>query len=144
MVRAMRIIIESCLREPAYLSAAGPSPQAEEDDFMEHKNTVWKTRVVKESLHKVVPDFNPAQRKAGALPPLEFPGLLYKEVFRIENPEDVRPPTKEYKPARSGTTGAWRISKIPDPACRRDDMDEKDFARRWRETYKKCKPPPEK
>uniref|UniRef100_A0A7S0M5H9 Uncharacterized protein n=1 Tax=Cryptomonas curvata TaxID=233186 RepID=A0A7S0M5H9_9CRYP len=116
----------------------------EEKDFMEHKDTVWKQKVVKEAMYKVVPEFNPAQRKPGALPPMELPGMLYREVFRIENPEDVRPPTKEYKPTRSGAAGAWRISRIPDPACRSDDLEERDFARRWKETYKKCKPKPPK
>ena len=34
----------------------------------------------------------------------------------------------------------WRISKIPDPACKLDDMEEKDYVNRWKSVYKKCKP----
>ena len=43
--------------------------------------------------------------------------------------------------ATTSTPGTWRISKIPDPACKLDDMKEPVFLKRWGSAAKKCGPP---
>lgn len=97
---------------------------AEDADIREHKNAIWeqtykvkKYLLVKEMKPKDIPD-NPVYNAVG-----------------LHDPDAIEVP-KKYAPGR------WRISKIKDPACRKDDMTEAEFLRRWNSTAKKCWAPP--
>ena len=98
--------------------------QEEDAIVKEHKNANWeqtykmkKFLLVKEMKPKDVPD-NPIYNAIG-----------------LHDPGAIEPP-KQYAPGR------WRVSKIPDPACRKDDFTEAEYLRRWNSAAKRCWAPP--
>jgi hypothetical protein len=97
----------------------------EHKDLLQHKQDQWKDCVYKEGQFKVVPEFGKKDKED-----TKTLSLIYNKLTGIHDPEAVEAP-KEWKPGR------WRISKIPDPACKLDDFDEKDFMKRWKSTAKK-------
>ena len=111
---------------------------AEHQDLEEHKKKQWETEVFKGRKFCLVPKFEPKDKaddeiQIPAIPGImSQPGGIYNKLFEMHAPghKDLEPP-KEWKPGR------WRISTIPDPACKLDDFEEKDFMKRWKSTAKK-------
>jgi len=105
-------------------NAAGKIPKDlamdEHKDLLNHKKEQWSENVYKNDKFKLVEEFGKKDKDDD---------LVYNKVFGIHAP--VAKADKEWKP------GKWRISKIPDPACKLDDFDEKDFIKRWNSTAKK-------
>mmetsp|Transcript_55955 Transcript_55955/g.147973 ORF Transcript_55955/g.147973 Transcript_55955/m.147973 type:complete len:523 (-) Transcript_55955:150-1718(-) len=111
----------------------GKTPRAlaeeERKDMLEHKTEQWKEQVYKERMFlKVDPIGKSDEPEGGAV------AELYFHAFKMKNPEAVEP-AKEWKP------DTWRISKIPDPACRVDPMSEQRYLSRWESTAKRLGPP---
>jgi len=109
----------------AVKNQAGKTPKDlamdEHTDLLLHKTEQWKDLTYKEGKFKVVSEFGKKDKEDN---------LVYNKLMGIHDPDAVEPP-KEWKPGR------WRISSIPDPACKLDDFTEKDFMKRWKSTAKK-------
>lgn len=99
----------------------------EHNDLLNHKKEQWGLFVYKEQMFKVVEEFGKKDE-----PDDKLPVPIYNQVFGIHDPAAIEP-AKEWKASREG----WRISLIPDPACKLDDFEEKDFMKRWKSTAKK-------
>ena len=106
-------------------NAAGKIPKElamdEHNDLLNHKKEQWGEKVYKQGQFKLVEEFGKRDKPDDP---------VYNNLFGMHKPEAVEP-AKEWRP------GVWRISKIPDPACKLDDLDEKDFMKRWKSTAKK-------
>lgn len=106
-------------------NAAGKIPKQlamdEHEDLHNHKKEQWGAEVYKAGKFKLVEEFGKKDKEDD---------LIYNKVFGVHKPDAVEP-DKEWKP------GKWRISLIPDPACKLDDFSERDFMKRWKSTAKK-------
>mgnify|MGYP000874480231 CR=1 FL=1 len=106
-------------------NASGKTPKDlaldEAKDLLDHKLAIWQDSTYKGGKYKLVTEL-------GAKDVPDDP--LYN-ALGIHAPDTVEPP-KAWKP------NFWRISKIPDPSCKLDDMDEKTFLKRWNRAAKKC------
>ena len=79
--------------------------QAEEKELLTHKDEMWKQQVVKEGQFKLVNEFVITGKKGGEVPLEPSLNAVYKGIFHLENPDDIKPP-KNYKPARQGQVGS--------------------------------------
>mmetsp|Transcript_31384 Transcript_31384/g.74005 ORF Transcript_31384/g.74005 Transcript_31384/m.74005 type:complete len:402 (+) Transcript_31384:118-1323(+) len=109
------------------VNAAGKTPKElaldEAKDLQEHKEQIW-LETYKEGKYKLVTEMGKKD-----LP--DDPIFLYN-ALGMHAPTAVEPP-KQWKPDR------WRISKIKDPACQRDEpFTEKEFMKRWGRAAKQC------
>mmetsp|Transcript_25567 Transcript_25567/g.51993 ORF Transcript_25567/g.51993 Transcript_25567/m.51993 type:complete len:393 (-) Transcript_25567:276-1454(-) len=106
-------------------NAAGKTPNElakdELKDLQEHKESTW-LKVYKERNFVLVPEMGKK----------DTPDDPIYNALGIHAPASVEPP-KAWKPDR------WRISKIKDPACKRDEpYTEKEFLKRWHRAAKQC------
>ena len=134
-------------------NAAGKNPfhlaMDEHNDILNHKKEIWGEHVCKGNKFKVVDTFGKKDK-------VDDPLMIYNNgllamtplgaslSLGMHNPDAVKP-DKEWKP------GKWRVSTIPDPACKLDNFSEAEFMKRWNSTAKKLplaagdkvwKPPP--
>mmetsp|Transcript_17702 Transcript_17702/g.42709 ORF Transcript_17702/g.42709 Transcript_17702/m.42709 type:complete len:392 (+) Transcript_17702:282-1457(+) len=106
-------------------NASGKTPKDlaldEAADILKHKTEIWTNSTYKGGMYKLVTDLGKK----------DVPDDPIYNAMGIHAPATVDPP-KVWK------ANFWRISKIPDPACKLDDMDEKTFLKRWNRAAKKC------
>jgi hypothetical protein len=106
-------------------NASGKTPKElaldEAKDLLQHKTEIWTNSTYKGGMYKLVTDLGKK----------DVPDDPIYNAMGIHAPDQVDPP-KVWQP------NFWRISKIPDPGCKLDDMDEKTFLKRWNRAAKKC------
>jgi len=114
----------------------------EEEDLLKHKQDYWQ-KVVKEGKFKLVEEYDDKTKEDKIVVPetplfdsfsFVSPAAPYHFFANIPDPSSIKAP-KEWKPNK------WRISTIPDPACKIDPMPEGVFIKRWGSASKKCGPP---
>jgi len=96
----------------------------EHRNLLEHKEKNW-LKTYKERYYVEVKEMKPKDAED-----TEPQGIVYNKLFNLHNPEKVVPP-KKFKPGR------WRISKVPDPACREADFTEAEYMQRWKSAAKR-------
>jgi hypothetical protein len=95
----------------------------ESKELEEHKREQWGMEVFKGGKFRLVEQFGPKDKPNDP---------IYNKLFQMHQPGH-----KDFEPAKEWKPGRWRISKIPDPACKLDDFSEQDFMKRWKSTAKK-------
>jgi len=113
----------------------------EVEEYQRKKKEIWD-QTYKEKKFLLVQELDPKNKDNCIKVPVPdalgggsiyIPTSIYEIVGKVEEPSKVAVP-KEWKP------DTWRISKIPDPACKVDPISERELMNRWKLTGKKCGP----